>query len=168
MLGVVISGMVLAYGYWHSVTYGSANINLAYKSSGMKELGLLPLAEVVFLNTDGDILAKGMSDEKHGYVHLINSGGVNCDAINKPYSKEGKKLWKECFNRQAVWIPKWIKRVSQIQVKHKNCVSKNIPVIISEYNTEWLLWWVPLPHVGGIPYSYFTASIIIEENNCIE
>ena len=164
----MISGVVLTYGYWHSVTYGSANIDLSYKVSDIKKMGLLPLAKVIFLDAEGKTLAEGVSDEKFGYVQLINPDGINCNAISKPYSKEGKRLWKECFNKQAIWIPKWIKRVSQVQVKHKNCESKNIPVIISEYNTEWLLWWVPLPHVGGSPYSYFTASIIVEENNCIE
>ncbi len=168
ILGVIISGIILTYGYWHSVTHGSVNIDLAYKASNIKKLELLPLAEVAFMNGTGKILAKGISDEKSGYIQLISPDNINCNKIIKPYSKEGRKLWKDCFNKQAVWIPKWINHVSQVKVKHKNCISKNIPVVISEHNTEWFLWWVPLPHVGGIPYSYFRASIIIEENDCIE
>jgi hypothetical protein len=107
-----------------------------------------------------------MSDKNYETVHLINSDGKNCNNIIKPYSKEGNKRWRKCFNNQATWIPKWITRVSQVQVKHEKCQSKIIPVVVLEHNSEWLLWWVPLPHVGGTPYSYFRIDITIEEKYC--
>ena len=72
ILGVIILGIILTYGYWHSVTHGSVNIDLAYKASNIKKLELLPLAEVAFMNGTGKILAKGISDEKYGYIQLIS------------------------------------------------------------------------------------------------
>ncbi|MCU7835441.1 MAG: hypothetical protein KZQ83_09310 [gamma proteobacterium symbiont of Taylorina sp.] len=49
-------------------------------------------------------------------------------------------------------------------------IIKKIPITISEYNSvsEWLLWWVPLPHIGGKPYSYFRASIDLEQYDCFK
>jgi hypothetical protein len=168
ILFFVIPGMVLGYGYWHSVTHGSAYIDLSFETSDKIKKDILSKAEVFFIDSDGKILAKGIRDEEHNYVHLIHPEAGDCHEVAKgPSSKESRRLWQECFKKQSVWIPTWIKNVRQVQINHKSCSSKKIPVVISEHNTEWLLWWVPLPHVGGKPYSYFRLSIVVEENDCL-
>jgi hypothetical protein len=163
---VLIPIIVLAYGYWHSITHGSALIDLTFEGEDQK---LLSKAEVLFMDADGNVLATGVRDEKHNYIHLIHPAVGDChEAVKGVSSKASRKLWQECFKEQSVWIPEWIKRVRQAQVKHESCLSKKVPVVISHYNSEWLLWWVPLPHVGGIPYSYFRSSIVLEKNDCIK
>lgn len=160
---IVISSLVLAFGYWHSITHASANINL--KSTF--KTGTLSKAEVLFMDSNENILARGVTDEKHHHVYLIHPEVGSCHDFSKsPSTKKSRQLWQHCFKEQSVWIPTWIKNVRQVQVKHKNCLSKKLPITISEYNTEWLLWWVPLPHVGGLPYTYYRGRIVLEQNDC--
>jgi len=159
--------MVLGYGYWHSSTHGSAYIDLTMKSSNGTGKEDLANAEILFLDSDDNFLAKGIRDEKHTFVHLIHPTVGNCQEVAKtPSSVESRQLWQECFAKQSVWIPKWINNVSQVQIKHKNCLSGKIPAVPSKHNSEWLLWWIPLPHVGGKPYSFFRLNIIIEDTDC--
>lgn len=162
---IIISGIILGYGYWHSITHATTHIDLKFDM----EKRQLSKAEVFFMDLNANVLARGVRDEKYNHVYLIHPEVGNCNQLSKgPSNNETRKLWLECFEIRSIWIPTWIKKVRQVQVKHENCLSKKIPIIISEYNSEWLLWWVPLPHVGGIPYSYFRARIVIDERDCIE
>lgn len=166
LLIVAISTAVIAYGYWHSITHASVNIDLSLKNADHQ---FLSKAEVLFMDADGKVLARGVRDEAYDFVHLIHPEAGDCHEVAKAASaKDSGKLWQQCFGKQSVWIPTWIKEARQVQVVHKNCLSANIPFVLSKYNSEWLLWWVPLPHVGGKPYSNFRSSIMLEEKDCIE
>ena len=170
---VIISGAaftVLAYGYWHSLTHGSAYIDLVFETPDTEKKDLLSKAEVLFLDADGNILAKGLRDEEYNFIHLIHPIVGDCHEIEKgaAYSSESKKSWHECFEKQSTWIPTWINDVSQVQIKHSNCSSKPLPIAISAHNSEWFLWWVPHPHIGGKPYTYFRSSIVVTEKDCVK
>lgn len=167
-----IAVLVLAYGYWHSMTHGIAYIVLTLKADDNKIQvvinGSLENAEVFFMDKDGIVLAKGVNTDRN-YLHLIHPEVGDCHEIVKPVSNsETRSLWQECLQKQSTWIPKWIRNVSEVQVKHKTCSTKNLPVEVKEHNSEWPLWWVPLPHVGGTPYSYFRADIVVSEEDCIK
>jgi hypothetical protein len=30
-----------------------------------------------------------------------------------------------------------------------------------------LVWWIPTPHLGGKPYTYFTLTLRIDSRNCL-
>lgn len=161
---IVISTVTLAFGYWHSITHGSANIDLR-STFGEQALSK---ADVFFMDANDEILAKGIKADKYNHIYLIHPEVGNChDFSNSPSTKKSRQLWQDCFQAQSTWIPTWIKNVHQIQIKHKNCFSKKLPITISEYNTEWVLWWVPLPHIGGLPYTYFRVRIVLNQKDCI-
>jgi hypothetical protein len=169
ILVIAISGVVLAYGYWHTITHASAYISLALKTPTKNKQESLQKAEVTFFNSNGGVLAKGVSDEKYNFIHLIHPKVGDCHEAEKITSSiESREFWQKCYKQLSIWIPNWIRDVRLVEVKHKNCSTKKMPIVISENNSAWLLWWVPLPHVGGIPYSYFSSSIVIEGKDCIE
>lgn len=166
---VAISVIVLAYGYWHSLTHGSAYIDLTFETSDGAKKDVLSKAKILFMDSDGNMLAKGIRDQEHNYIHLIHPKIGACHEVAKvATSKKSRELWQECFEKQSIWIPTWINNIRQARVIHNDCSSKIIPVVVSGHNTEWLLWWIPLPHVGGKPYSYFRSSIVVKENDCIK
>jgi hypothetical protein len=164
-----IIGCILGYGYWHSSTHASFHIQLDFKDDTMGKLKIIPKAEVFFLDSEGRMLAKGISDEQYNYVHLIHPEVGDCHEIEKlaSFSKGGKESWQECFEHLSTWIPRWASKVRQIDLKAQGCIMKNIPVTVSKHNSDWLLWWVPHPHIGGKPYSYYSSSITVEEKKCV-
>ena len=165
----IIAFVVLAYGYWHSLTHGSAYIDLRLETSDTAKKDLLSKARVLFMGGDGDILAQGVRDEEYDFIHLVHPTAGDCHKFeqNAAHSGEAKKSWRECFSNQSVWIPTWMNAVSQVQVIHRDCSTKPLPIVISASNNEWLLWWVPHPHIGGKPYTYFRSSILVTEKDCI-
>jgi len=168
----IISGAaltVLAYGYWHSITHGSGYIDLVFETSDTAKKGLLSKARVLFLDANGTILAEGVRDKEYDFIHLIHPIVGDCHEIEKraAFSGGSKQAWRECFQKQSIWIPTWINNVHQVQIKHSDCSSKPLPIAISAHNNEWFLWWVPHPHIGGKPYTYFRSSIVITEKDCI-
>jgi hypothetical protein len=47
-----------------------------------------------------------------------------------------------------------------------SCVLQGVPVRVERVNDEWLLWWVPLPHIGGLPRQYFGLSLAVDARAC--
>jgi len=161
----LITSVVLGYGYWHARTHASFHIDMRLLTSPGEKPQSMPNAEIIFLSESGEILAQGISDEKANFVRLLHPEAGDCHEASKaaPTSKESRAIWQKCFAQQSTWIPKWAKKVKQVDVIYKNRRFEKVPVTVSEYNSEWLLWWVPLPHVGGKPYTYFRATITVND-----
>lgn len=166
----IIIGSLIGYGYWKSLHYGYAHINLLFKSTDNPQNYTLSNARVFLLNADESILAEGVSDKDYGTINLIHPTAGNCrQNANLGVTKnESGELWRKCYQEHAKWIPLWIKKVTYVKIKHKKCNTQLIPVHIEEYNSGWQLWWVPLPHVGGEPQSYFSIYIDITDADCVE
>jgi hypothetical protein len=47
-----------------------------------------------------------------------------------------------------------------------SCQLREVPVTVRMSNDEWWLWWVPLPHVGGLPRQYFELAVAIDSRAC--
>jgi hypothetical protein len=60
----------------------------------------------------------------------------------------------------------WVKEVKYVDLKSGVCQLTKIPVSVSEYTDNWWIWWVPLRHVGGKPYTGFIISIAINRDRC--
>jgi hypothetical protein len=82
-------------------------------------------------------------------------------------SKEARKSWQECFAHLSTWIPDWAGKVRQISLKSPAGQLENHPVAVSRYNSDWYLWWIPHPHMGGKPYTYYSLNLTIDEQDCI-
>jgi len=168
ILTLIFIGSILGYGYWHSATHASFYVGLKYKKIDGQQPKTMPKTEVLFLDSAGRVLARGISDEKYNYVHLIHPEVGDCHQVEKSAhsSKDAEEAWQNCFEKMSTWIPMWAGQVRQVELKTQRCPVK-IPVTVSRWNSDWYLWWVPLPHVGGKPYAYYSLSIIVDENDCI-
>ena len=51
-------------------------------------------------------------------------------------------------------------------VKFAQCELKGVPAISQKSNGDWWLWWVPLPHIGGKPLTYYSMFIHVDGINC--
>lgn len=167
---LIIIGCVLGYGYWHSYTHASFYVQLVSRANDKVKPITIPKAEIQFLDEEGKVLADGISDEQYNYVHLIHPEAGDCYEVEKSASssKKARESWRECFESLSTWIPKWVGKVRQIDLRTQNCNLKNIPVTVSKSHSDWFLWWVPLPHIGGKPYSYYSLNIFIEDKNCMK
>jgi len=162
----LLGALVLGYGYWHANTHASYYIDLRILTDSKNTTERWPGAAISFLAGDGSILASGVSDETANYVHLLHPEEGDChDRVNAigPGTPAGREAWQACFARLSTWIPQWADRVRMVDVFFRGKHFNKIPVTVSAYNSEWPLWWVPLPHIGGKPYTYYRTTITIEQ-----
>lgn len=169
IIAVVILS-ILTFGYWHSTTHSSFYVNLNVAEEADNKTSSRPETKVQFLDSRGSILANGVRDKQHNFVHLIHPTHGNCHEVEKTaaFSKEARTSWHECFEHQSAWIAKWIENVAKVNVKYGNCVIENSPITISQSRSDWYLWWIPHPHVGGKPYSNYSATIAVDVKACVE
>lgn len=166
IIGIIVS--VLGYGYWHSSTHATFHVSLDVNRGIDNDLISMLEIKIQFLDEKGVALADGVNDKQYNYVHLIHPVHGDCHEVEKeaPFSKEAKTIWNECFKHQSRWIAKWIRDVHEVNLEFGNCLQKNIPITV-RYNSDWYLWWVPHPHIGGKPYSYYSSKIKINEQDCV-
>jgi hypothetical protein len=160
---ICVVGAVLGYGYWHAVTHASFNVTTHMVTGpGQKPQDML-LAKIDFLDAAGNKLAQGFSDEKYNFVHLLHPQVGDCHEIAQTSgTKAGRNAWQECFAQMSTWVPQWAEDVKMVDVTYQERLFEKIPVSVSSYNSDWLLWWVPLPHIGGKPYTYYRMRITVE------
>ncbi len=162
-LGIVI---VLAFGFWHVSTHGWLDMQIR----DIAEHGYQTVkdAEITFLDSDGNILAAGKSDHVYGVVYLKHPEAGYCveEESMAPYSERDRERWYACFNKQARWIVGWAGKVRYVDLKFDECSIKRVPVSVVESKGDWWLWWLPLPHMGGKPVTYFSINIRVDGPNC--
>jgi len=64
IITIIVIGCILGYGYWHSVTHASFYIHLDTKKADRQQSERVPKAEVLFLDSAGLVLARGISDQQ--------------------------------------------------------------------------------------------------------
>ena len=160
--------VVLAYGYWFGVTHGALLISVTDVSDREHPRPLSPVT-LGLLNADGRVLAEARSIDPAGAISLSLPDAYACWEIETraSFPAEGRRDWDRCFARQSRWIPTWIRRVTFIDLRTDSCALHGIPVTVSEYADTWWLWWVPMRHIGGKPYTTFGVSIQVDTHRCI-
>jgi hypothetical protein len=169
IIALVIIG-ILSFGYWHSTTHASFYVSLNVAGEADYRTLFSPEAKVQFLDSKGRVLANGKRDQQYNFVHLIHPTHGDCHDVEKmaAASKDARTAWQECFEHQSTWIAKWIGDVEKVNVTYGKCLIENRPITISQSNPDWYLWWVPHPHIGGIPYSDYSSTMTILEEDCAE
>lgn len=169
LLIAVITGCVLGYGYWHSLTHASFHIQLKFMDGDKEIQKFLPEVEIEFLDAEGSILARGVNDKHYNYVHLIHPEVGDCQEAEQsaPFSGKGRNAWQTCFEQMSTWIATWAGQVRRVNVNSDRCIWRHLPVTASESNSDWYLWWVPHPHIGGNPYTYYSLYITVDDNKCM-
>ena len=162
IVAAVIAGIaatVLGFGYWHAATHATLDVYLAQK---MASTALNPprSGHVEFLDETGALLARATTDARHGVVWIAHPERGPCgpDLAGRAYL--------DCFKAQSEWIPSWVQRIRYANVISERCSTNHLPVKLTEYRDNLLLWWLPLPHVGGLPYTRYSATLAVTARNC--
>jgi hypothetical protein len=156
---------VFTWGYWHVSTHGVAYVRIddaALKTDNLS-WQLAPEVTVIFKDINGNVLAKGVQDEKLGTITFEHPDIGNCYKKTQGHGKD----WRSCFDSMAKWVANWFPHIHYADVSVGKCTIKQIPVAVKSSLEDWWLWWVPHPHIGGIPYTYFNVLLVVDSDNCI-
>jgi hypothetical protein len=159
---VLLAGLaagVLGYGWWHSTTHATFNVTLR-DAAAKDAYGSVKGAELAFLDEAGKALATGKTDGKYGVVWVAHPTAGYCgpDLAQKAYT--------ECFRAHADWLLTWVPRARQFSIVSGACRIERAPIYFSESRDSLWTWWIPLPHVGGTPYTHFNAYLQIDSRTC--
>ena len=58
-----------------------------------------------------------------------------------------------------------MRKVRAAALESGACRIERLPVTVTEYPDTWWLWWVPLPHIGGNPYTSFAIAIEVDRRS---
>ena len=158
---------ILAYGFYHEQTHGSLSVTL-YDPAHLPTQPKIFKDELTFLDGNGQSLAHAKSDDKYGVVRLIHPVVGDCVSEEQGASlaPDGQKKWQACFEQQSTWLMDWVRQARDAIVTLESCAPQRVPVSIGESGDDWWLWWVPLPHIGGKPYRYFSLLINVDRAKC--
>lgn len=159
---LVMTGLfagVLGYGWWHATTH--ATFYLALTDAATKEkFGQVKDAQLLFLDGSGKVLARGKTDGKHGVAWVSHPAAGYCgpDLPREDYAP--------CFRAHSEWLPSWVPQVRAISIVTPRCRIERAPIRFSASRDSAWTWWIPLPHVGGTPYTNFNAFLQIDGGTC--
>ena len=157
LLGLVAG--VLGYGWWHAAHHATFHLTLRDVAEPRK-FEQLKGAQLEFLDEAGRVLARGKTDEKFGvaWVSHPTAGYCGPDLAQPAYAA--------CFRAQSTWLLTWVRQVRQINVATPRCRIERAPVYFTGNRDSLWTWWIPLPHVGGAPYTNFSAFVQVNSETC--
>ena len=82
-------------------------------------------------------------------------------------SSAGREAWQRCFEAQSRWLAGWVRQARSARVITGPCRIDSVPVIAHLSDGDWWLWWLPLPHLGGTPYSFAGLTLRIDSAKCV-
>ena len=161
---------VLGWGYWHNRTHATLNLSLHDVSLKTDRLayGQVLRADIIFMSADGVALAEGKIREPYGVLSIPHPEVGDCSRYERQASSnaEARHEWQRCFEAMSRWLATWVKKVRYATVTMDNCRIEKLPVLPDEYGDSWWIWWVPLPHIGGKPYTYFSLTLRVDGLHC--
>ena len=159
LTAVALCATAYAYGYWHAATHATFDVSLAYRT-GPGVSDSLRNGQIEFLDDGGAVLARASIDTRQGVVWLAHPDRGQCgpDLAQDSYHA--------CFRAQAAWIPQWAEAVRFANVALAQCNLARRDVRVNARRDSLLLWWVPLPHVGGLPYTRYSAKLLLDSRTC--
>lgn len=154
----IIAG-VLGYGYWHRSTHAVLHVYLT-DVSVKERRGNVAGAQLVFLDANGNVLARGKTDDKFGVALIAHPAAGYCgpDLPGAAY--------RACFLAQSEWFPQWAGNLRYLSLVFGNCRLERIPLEVLVLKDSLLTWWVPLPHVGGVPFTHYHTQIEVDSRAC--
>ena len=151
--------MSLGYGYWHQRTFSTFHLSLRDVSERPRG-GPVRNAQLVFLDADSHPLARGKTDGKFGVVMARHPSAGYCGTDLAPDE------YQRCFWTQSEWLTTWLTKLRYVSIVAGSCRIERVPVDLRVTRDNLFTWWVPLPHVGGVPFSRYSAYLEIESRTC--
>jgi hypothetical protein len=159
ILLVIAVASSAGYGYWHLSTYATLTISLK-DIAERRRGGGVPNAQLTFLDAASKPLARGKTDDRFGVVMVEHPAAGYCGAELKP------DAYRACFWTHAEWLATWLKELRYVSLALENCRIERVPLDLKISRDSLLTWWVPLPHVGGVPFSRYSAQLEVDSRVC--
>ena len=116
--------------------------------------------QLEFLDSDDSVLARASIDTRQNVVWLAHPDKGQCGPGLKGED------YQNCLKTQVEWIPQWARRVRRANVTLERCSSAHRHVNIESRRDGLALWWLPLPRIGGWPYTRYRATIAVDTRGC--
>ena len=160
-----LAAAALGWGYWHLSTHAALHASvydLALKNE-RQAYGEVKPAVIVFKDAAGSVLARGKVEAPLGLFSIEHPQVGDCRREEREQPHTG---WKQCFETQSRWLASWVRQARSAEVSFAGCRIERVPVTLDEYRDAWWLWWVPVAHVGGPPYTSFHANLWVDSASC--
>lgn len=161
-IAIVLAGLaagVLGYGWWHTARHATFHLTLR-DAAEPRKFEQLKGAQLAFLDESGRVLARGKTDEKHGVAWVAHPAAGYCGP------GLAQAAYAACFRAQATWLPTWVREARYLSVATPRCRIERAPLYLMENRDSAWTWWIPLPHVGGTPYTNFSAFVQVNSETC--
>ena len=160
-----MAGGVLGWGYWYALRHAAIHISVDdYALKTRNQLYGSPHGVSLTLrDASGSELAGAHSIEPLGYILAIHPDIEVGDC--RQYERSPAE-YGSCYKHHSQWSSSWAPHVQLADVGVGTCQLRSVPVAIHRSNSDWVLWWVPLVHVGGLPRQYFSFSVAIDSQAC--
>ena len=167
LLFLLFAMAVLGWGYWHMVTHATLNLSLHDVSLNRdrQAYGSVVNANIVLMDAMGVVLAEGKTRKPYGVLSFSHH---DCSGYEQQASSniDARQSWQQCFEALSRWLTTWVRQVRYATVTINDCRIDRMSVRLEEYEDSWWIWWVPLPHIGGKPYTYFSLTLGVDGLHC--
>jgi hypothetical protein len=168
-VGVAVTAAlaILGYGYWFGRTHGALYVQVDTARDNGPTTPVAPL-EVTFFDADERELARAATLPPWNAIVLTSPSEYACHEIERAAAtdQDARSRWQRCFARQSRWLTRWIRRARFASLQTTGCQIDRVPLEIESRADSWWIWWVPLPHIGGKPYTSFNVRIELDVANC--
>ncbi len=159
----------LGWGWWHARTHASVHVainDVALKTSQLLWADLKS-GTLVLHDKAGVALAHGRVTAPLGIVEFTDAAAGDCGRFERqtPNDAAARAGWQTCYEGLSRWQAGWAGAVATASVSTPPCNIAQVPVRVRR-DSDWWLWWVPLPHVGGTPYAHYTFTLFIDSASC--
>lgn len=156
---ITSAALVLGYGYWHVGRHGTLYVSFTDRSN-QKDDGKVFNARLAFFDASGQLLARAVTDDRHGVVWPEHPVAGRCGPALSG------EAYQNCFRTHTRWLITWVPQIIKAEVQTEKCHIRDIPVTVHNHPDNVFLWWIPLPHVGGVPRSNYSFDITIDGHAC--
>lgn len=167
-LGLVALGLAaaaLSWGYWYSASHYV--LHLRVEDYGLKTDRRAFAAPhdvaLTYFSAEGSVLASARSVEPLGFLVPVHPDPKIDDC--RQFERD-RQQFARCFERQSSWVSGWANRVRFATVGVGGCTVENARVEHHESDGNWWLWWVPHPHIGGVPRRFVELTVRIDSKEC--
>lgn len=163
----ILATVAVVRGHQLASTHGALQVSISDRSDPANPRPLVP-ATLAFLDSAGDTLAQAAAEPPIGVVYLTSPAMYSCRDVERraAYSVEARGEWDRCFDRQSRWLMTWVRRAKSVDLVSGSCVIHGAPIVVDKGVDDWWLWWIPLRHIGGPPFTYFLVAIQIDRAHC--
>jgi hypothetical protein len=166
---LILVAAVLGWGWWHSHTH--ADVHLAINDVALKTArqrwAPLESGALVLRDEGGRALAHGSLTAPHRIVEFSDDAAGDCGRFERqvPQDAAARAGWRACYEGRSRWQARWAGKVAYASISTGTCTIEKVPVRTRRYD-DWWLWWVPLPHVGGMSSAYYAYELFVDSAAC--